>query len=527
MSLLNADGSKMQPLAHVSTPAYQASDNFSQELASWRPWLASPDAELLYERDTITARIRDLVRNNGWASSAVTRELDNVIGSGLRLSSKPDWRRLGLSEEWAHEFSAQVEGMWRGFADDPNFYCDASRHFRMSGLFGLAYRHYLKDGDALGVLLWLPDRPSEWATAVQIVHPDRLSNPNGQADTDLLRGGVQLDFNGAAVGYHIRKRHPYDIADTSGQGFVWEYVQRETEWGRPIVAHHYDKDAAGQTRGIGRLTPILERLKMLDKYDKVELQAAVLNAIFSAFIESPLDHEFAEGIIGGDSLGKYQDERTTFHKDRNITLGGVRIPILFPGEKVGFQAAARPNTAFAEFERAALRNISAGLGTVSYEQLSGDWSQTNYSSARASLLEIWKSLSSRRSEFGMRFATPIFVAQLEEAIETGRIEIPAGAPSFQQARAAYAKCSWIGPGRGWVDPLKEKQAAVMGIAAGLSTLEAECAEQGLDYEEVQAQIAREIKNMPEGMLHPAQIDFAKIVGSQSNAPAAEEQPRQK
>src|SRR3954464_11595071 len=159
MTLLNADGSKMQPLAHVPSPAYQASDHFSQELASWRPWLASPDAELLHERDTITARIRDLVRNNGWASSAVTRELDNVIGSGLRLSSKPDWRRLGLSEEWAHEFSTQVEGLWRSFADDPNFYCDASRHFRMSGLFGLAYRHYLKDGDALGVLLWLPDRP--------------------------------------------------------------------------------------------------------------------------------------------------------------------------------------------------------------------------------------------------------------------------------------------------------------------------------------------------------------------------------
>jgi capsid protein len=73
-------------------------------------------------------------------------------------------------------------------------------------------------------------------------------------------------------------------------------------------------------------------------------------------------------------------------------LGGVRIPILFPGEKVGFQAAARPNTAFAEFEAAALRNIAAGTGTVSYEQLSGDWSRTNYSSARASLLEIWKSL---------------------------------------------------------------------------------------------------------------------------------------
>jgi lambda family phage portal protein len=516
MDLIYPDGSPMRAKAEHFEPSYQASDQFSQELASWRPYLASPDAELLYERDTITARIRDMVRNNGWASNAVSREIDNVIGNGLRLSSKPDYRALGLDEDWAHDFAQQVEALWRSFAHDPNFYCDAARHSQMGGLFGLAYRHYVIDGDALAVLLWLPDRPSPWATAVQIVHPDRLSNPNGRADTQLLRGGVELDDYGAAVAYHIRKQHPNDLPGDATQAFIWERVPRETEWGRPIVVHHYDKDGAGQTRGIGRLTPILERLKMLDKYDRVELQAAVLNAILAAFIESPFDHEFVEGILGDDKIGAYQEARTKFHKDRKLTLGGVRIPILFPGEKIGIQGAARPAAQFAAFEAAALRNIAAGTGQ-SYEQLSGNWSEINYSSARAALLEIWKTMSKRRGEFDQRFATPIYIGFLEEVMESGAITLPAGAPSFQEARAAYARCRWIGPGRGWVDPLKEKQSAVMGIAAGLSTLEMECAEQGLDYEEIQAQLAREIKNMPKGVLHPAQIDFAKIVGGQGSS----------
>lgn len=47
------------------------------------------------------------------------------------------------------------------------------------------------------------------------------------------------------------------------------------------------------------------------------------------------------------------------------------------------------------------------------------------------------------------------------------------------------------PGRGWVDPVKEAQACQIRMEIGLSTLEAECASQGLDWEEVLEQRARE------------------------------------
>jgi capsid protein len=302
----------------------------ARNLASWRPWLASPDAELLYERDTITARIRDLVRNNGWASSAVTRELDNVIGGGLRLSSKPDWRRLGLSEDWAHEFSSQVEGCGaalptiRTSTATPRAISD-ERPVR-PGISPLSEgrRRAGRPAVAAGPAVRVGDGRADRASGSP-VQPERPSR-HGLA---ARRRSARREWR--AIGYHIRKRHPHDVADTSGQGFVWEHVPRETEWGRPIVAHHYDKDAAGQTRGIGRLTPILERLKMLDKYDRVELQAAVLNAIFSAFIESPLDHEFAEGIIGGDSLGKYQDERTSLPQGSEHHVGRRPDPDPVPG----------------------------------------------------------------------------------------------------------------------------------------------------------------------------------------------------
>ena len=45
--------------------------------------------------------------------------------------------------------------------------------------------------------------------------------------------------------------------------------------------------------------------------------------------------------------------------------------------------------------------------------------------------------------------------------------------------------------RGWIDPVKEAQASQIRMQIGLSTLEEECAMQGMDWEEVLEQRARE------------------------------------
>jgi len=71
------------------------------------------------------------------------------------------------------------------------------------------------------------------------------------------------------------------------------------------------------------------------------------------------------------------------------------------------------------------------------------------------------------------------------------------APDFYENRYAYTRCKWIGPGRGWVDPVKEAQACQIRMDIGLSTLEAECAGQGLDWEEVLEQRAREKAKLAE------------------------------
>lgn len=496
---------KVKALAGGNVLPYDAADIYGAHMATWLPYLGSADTDLTF-RDRIVSRVRDLVRNDGWANGAVTRILDNAVGANLRPLVKPDYRALraitgneGFNPDWADEFGSTVEAHYRMWANDPGRYADTARSLTLSQLYRLAFRHKLVDGEALGMAQWMPERVgpgrARYATAVQVIDPDRLSNPYQQWDQRSMRGGVEIDDNGAAVAYWIRRAHAgdwYNAVDS----LSWERVPRETWWGRPVVVHDFEHERGGQHRGgAGVFTPILQRFRMLVKYDSTELDASIINAIFGAYIESPFDHQFVEegiGDDGGGELSNYQNMRTQFHCDRRIMLGDARMPILFPGEKINTVNAARPTSNFKEFESAVLRNGASALG-ISAQQLSQDWSDVNYSSARAALLEAWKTLTRRRHEFAAGFAHPIFCAWLEEAFEVDALPLPPGAPPFYECRAAYARCEWIGPGKGWIDPVAEKQGAVLGMDAGLSTLEAECAEQGLDYEEVLDQRAREIE----------------------------------
>jgi capsid protein len=89
---------------------------------------------------------------------------------------------------------------------------------------------------------------------------------------------------------------------------------------------------------------------------------------------------------------------------------------------------------------------------------------------------------------------PIYAAFIEESFDVDALPLPAGAPDFMSARAAYTRAWWIGPGRGYVDPLKERQGQALGVETGLSTLEEETAQaSGTDWRDNVDQRAIEVE----------------------------------
>ena len=489
-----------------STP-YDSADNYSARMGDWQPFLWSPDGEINIWRDRIVSRSRDIVRNDGWASGAITRTKDNAIGSMFRPISKPDYRALQqytgnkkFDSVWAAEYSAALDANYRMWAEDVNHYCDSQMHLTMGQMFGLAFRHKMIDGDALATMLWLPERVGRgrgrYCTTVQILDPDRLSNPQNQYDNQTWRGGVQVDHLGAATGYWIRRAHLGDWFNAA-DAMVWDSIPRFTGDGRPLVVHDFESDRAGQHRGgVGILNPVLQKLKMLYTYDNAELDQAIINSIFGAYIKSPFDPELVQSALGSNDIPAYQSMRSEFHNKKNIALGGARVPHLFPGEDFVTVKAEHPSANFGDFQKTFLRAIAQSCG-LSEMQLSGNWADATYSSARGALEEAWKTLHRRRHDFAVGFAQPIYACFAEESFEIDGLPLPSGAPDFVECRHAYSAAKWMGPARGVIDKTKETQGAGISVSLGLSTLEEEAAEQGREWEEILDQRAIEINKFKE------------------------------
>jgi lambda family phage portal protein len=506
-------GTALQILDHRGRPmayhtAHEAADKTSNELASWNAGSYSPDRALIPELETLRDRTKDMIRNHGIASGAVQTHLDNIVGCGMLLDAKPDRRALGLKGE------------------DNCCYIDASRRSRFSGLLAQAYRSYLTSFEILGTSEWVPKRGYPYKTAVQMVDPARLSNPLGERDDTKLRAGVKLDDMGAPIGYWIASQVSNDYAGMSNALRTWKLVPRETPWGRQMVMHIYDNDEPGQSRGKNGIVSVLAKMKMLEKFEHATLQAAILNAMYAAVIESSLDWPSVANAIGAgdpstDPTLNYLSNINTFHREGNVRYNGVKIPHLFPGEKLELKSPEHPTTAFSSFTEATLRYIAAGFG-LTYEQLSKDYSKTNYSSARAAMLESWQFFNGKQYHIAGRFSSMVYALWFEEAIERGELVLPSGLPDFYEAKAAWTKCNWIGPGRGHIDPLKEANATKVEMSSGLTTLQIEAAKRGRRWQDLIDQRAQEDRYARSRGVDPDQLRGITPVAQPPDTP---EEPR--
>jgi lambda family phage portal protein len=487
--------------------SYDAANIANADTAGWLPWVQSPDYEYNLHRDRIVARARDLRRNDGWASGGITSLLDEVIGSHFRMSSHPDYRALKhinsrFDDKWAEDFKKAFEAKFRTWAEDPNFYGDSTQQLSFVQQMRLGLACKLVDGEDLIKLDYDPDQigygAAKYATSVLMIDGDRLSNPNEMIDTIDRRGGVQISAKGVPLGYHFRRAHQGDWYG-SVQSMEWDYVPRRTAWGRPIIIHDFDRERIDQHRGVPIYAPVMNRLKMLTTFDRAALQAAVINAIFSMSVTSPYDPAGMKDAMDTTQEGEhlwYWKNRKEYRNERPLNLQDARILPLFPGEKAEVLKSERPNAVHDQFAHYALRHMAAQLGTTA-EKLTKDWSKVNYSSARAAILDARRTTRRRMGDFCTGTAIPIASAVLEEMMDKGELPLPkrGEVPEFPEARAAYARMRFIGPGQGWIDPTKEAQAALMRMDAGISTGEAETADQGGDFEENLDQRAREIKMM--------------------------------
>lgn len=487
--------------------AYEGADRLGRELGTWSPRIASADGSLgRNDKLLLDARGKDILRNSGQMQGASNLQKDSIVGAQYRLNSQPNIIVLGkgFDEKWAEEFQMEVEAKFNVWAESPDCWVDAARVNTFTGLIRLAIGCFFAGGEVLGTAEWMRGALRPFSTAIQMIDADRLSNPHDGQDTKFLRRGIERDRYGAPVAAHIRMAHPRDIYGMQ-DSFAWKRVAIRKPWGRLQVLHIIEQSRPDQTRGIADMVAVLKESRMAKKFHEVSLQNAIVQASYAAAIESELPSDMAFDSIGAGtaadgrtaaSLSLLQAIAQYSRGGRNLEIDGVKIPHLFPGSKLKLLPAGTVGGVGQNFEESLNRYIAAGLG-ISYEEYTHDFSKANYSSMRAAGNNTLRFMQSRKRVVADRTANAIYTLWMEEAISEGVIEsLPQRAkdPNFfyeGMNKDALCAASWVGASRGQVDELKETQAAVLRINAGLSTWEAEIARMGYDFREVFRQQARE------------------------------------
>lgn len=436
---------------------------------NWNPKKADTQSILTDDYTELCDRSADLYRNNPIASGALQTHKTNTIGRGLRVQSQIDRDVLLMSEDQAQEWQSKANRIFNSHVEKPCI--DAKRVLNFAAMQDVAYLSVLLTGDVIAQRQYRKTNISELGTCYRLIHSSRLSNPNREPDRENLSGGVESDDFGAVFRYHIANKHPYDYRN--GIKDSWGAYNRYAQDGyTQDILHAFRQVEIGQNRGWPVLAPVIEILKQLGTYSDAELTAAVINGLFTVYIET------AEGEEAGFS-GFTGEKDSESSSNINYDLGSGNVVGLAPGQKASSAAPGRPNPSFDPFFMAIVRQIGIAL-ELPYEILIKHFT-ASYSASRAALNEAWRTFLTRRTWFADAFCQPIYESIITEAISLGLLSAP-GYFRSTEIRRAYLNSKWIGDPRSSIDPSKDISSATDRVSLGITTLYEETVEyNGGDY----------------------------------------------
>jgi lambda family phage portal protein len=233
--------------------------------------------------------------------------------------------------------------------------------------YGLQYQ-MAHDVVVLGeaVFVWV-QHPLKLIPQLRRINPEQVERSNNRRleNGHYIHEGVEFDASGRKAAYWIRPGAPGEALAGLSLAPV-RYPASE-------VIHVFRPLFPGQVRGLSWFAPVL-----LSAHDLAALLDAMLVRAKTAalFVGSIYDPSGAAGGFDGTQNGPTLD--TT------VEPGAIRVET--DGSRLEWNEPPQAGDTMA-FSASMLRMIAAGVG-VTYEQLTGDYSQVNYSSARAALLEF-------------------------------------------------------------------------------------------------------------------------------------------
>lgn len=438
---------------------------------------------------TLRKRARDLYAGGGLARSGPQSLTTSVVGWGIQPKPKIDGNFLGMNDETREEAERCILREFRLWAENPM--CDAERRQDFYGLQGLAFLSMLMSGDVFALFGMKENRRTPYQTTVRLLEADRICTPDSfgesvSKETDgggRIVDGVEIDREGAVIRYHVASRSP--LAQSNSGELTWTAIDAfGSETGCPNILHVMTHERPEQRRGVPFVAAEIEQLKQFGRYMNAELAANLVSSMLTAFIVSDED----DGKFGLEDAVNESEKVTD--DDLQLELAPGAVYNLPPGKKVETVNPLRSNTQFESFVNTCIMTIASSMG-IPKEVLVKKY-ESNYTAARAALLDFWRTVRMYRTKFNASFNQPVYEQWLSEAVAAGRINAP-GFFDDPAVRQAWCGCLWMGASMGHVDPLKEVNAAAARIMNNITTQEQEAMEyNGNNWDEIVKQRTKEV-----------------------------------
>ena len=461
-------------------------------LASWESLAASPRDDIDKNLDVLRRRSRDLYMSSSFLSSILLARRDGVVGRGLHLDASIDAERLGIDAEKAADIEHRIETAFLRWSRNAGIDGES-----FDEIISAAYFSAILSGDCLVDIDMRSGVPR-----LSVIEGDLIRTPPNRMGDPRVRCGIELSARGRKIAYYCATNYEYN-----SDGFPVDYVRRsafmagfnDVVSGSFLPAKsgalhvHVAFERPGQMRGIPLCSRVMGDLKQLDRYIKAELDASVVAAKPTVFIEHPLMETAALADImdehapvmpdGSSGDGSSCDgcpaggapapafAPTAESAPPPIELGNGAILDLENGAKAQGFNPGRPNQAFAGFVDAMQAQISSALG-LPVEVATKKFS-SSYSASRAVLLDADRSYAIDRALLIRQCVRPIYNAWLDANAD--RLGL-SGYYDDPEIRSAWRGAEWLGEKLPSIDPTKEVDAAIKRTQYCLSTLARESQE---------------------------------------------------
>ena len=423
----------------------------------WNPRRPGASANTDHKMDasTLRTRARALAQNVPYIARGLGSLQANVIGTGFTP------RSLAKNAD-------AIDALW----DDWTRVADADGRLDLYGLQAAAYRAMEQDGECL---IRLRTRRHEDGLPVplqvQLLEIDWLdSTKNATNRGNLITNGIEYDSLGAVVAYWLYDQHPGELLGMRTARSASHPVPAAS------IIHLYNPDRPGQGRGITRLAPVIALVRDLRVYEDAELARKNLETRLSVLASGDPAAMAAPGLDGTRTDAQIR-------KDGNLGAlsGGGIIQVPSGLNLTVIEPKAAPG--YVEYVKQQLHIVAAGMG-ITYEMLTGDVREVNFSSARVALLEFRRCAEQLQWHVIIpKLCDPLWRAFIDAAYLGGQIP-----------RKDYAR-DWSTPKWSYVNPVQDVAADLDEISGGLSSFSEKLRQRGYKPDMVFAELKSDMDRL--------------------------------